>query len=144
MYDVPVTTIIVEILLTALLLRNILMLRKAIVLNRDVKAGRTERVKASISFMRTKRGHRGTSARAVYDKDGRKMKSRMICACSMSVPRSEESDVIIGDSDGSVFALDEKQARDAVMTWWVFTVLAGLCVLFWVFVIYCVVKDAVP
>lgn len=143
MYDELITAIIFEILLTALLARNIFMLRKAIVLDRDVKAGRTESVRASISFMRTKRGHRGTAAWAVYDKDGRKMNSRMICACSMSVPRSEERDVIIGKSDGSVFVLNEQQAKDGVMTWWVFTVLAGLGLVFVAFIIYCAVKDTI-
>ena len=130
MYDTLVSSILFETMFAVLFARNIFMLRKAMNFRHDVKAGRTEKVKASISFMRTKRGHRGTSARAVYDKDGRKMKSRMICASSMSVPRSEEREVIIGKSDGTVFALDEQQTKDAVMTWWVFTVLAGLGVLF--------------
>ena len=130
MYDTLIKTILIETILTILLVRNVSMLRKATVLHRDVTAGKTDKVRVHITRTRPC-GGRGIMARGVYDIDGEKVMCSMICACSMlELRRGDDKYVIIGKSDGSVFALDEAQSRDAVMTWWVFTVLAGLGVLF--------------
>lgn len=130
MYEDMVKSIIAETLLISLLVRNIVMLKKARALRRDVKAGNTEKVKSRISFYRTKRGHRGVMAHGVYEKDGEKIKSRMICATSTIVCKSEEKYVIVGKTDSSVFALDEQQTKDAVLTWTVLTALMAIVVIF--------------
>ena len=130
MHDELIKSILYETILTIILVRNIFMLRKARALRRDVKAGRTEKVKARITLVRPSIEPRGSMARGVYDKDGRKIKCSMICACSMHyIHRKDEKEVIVGESDGRFFALDEKQSRDAVITWWVFTFLPGVYVL---------------
>ena len=129
MYATLTKTIIFETVLTILLVRNVFMLRKAIVLRRDVKAGKTEEVKVRIKLTRPS-GGRGVMARGVYDRNSERIKCSMICACGMfEVRRGDDKYVIVGESDGRFFALDEQQVKDAVMTWWTFTVLAGAAVL---------------
>lgn len=130
MYDELIKDILYETLLTILMVRNIFMLRKARALRRDVKTGKTEKVKARITLVRFSIEPRGRMARGEYEKDGRKIKCSMICTCSMHyIHRKDEIEVIIGESDGRFFALDEKQSRDAVITWWVLTFLPGVYVL---------------
>ena len=51
MYDSLIKTILLETFFSAVLARNIVMLRKARALRRDVKAGNTEKVKARIALL---------------------------------------------------------------------------------------------
>ncbi len=130
MYEDMIKSIIAETLLISLLVRNIVMLKKARALRRDVKAGNTEKVKTRITFTRTA-GTRSYMARAVYTVGGSKITGSTVCAVGFGeLRRGKEKYVIVGKTDSSVFALDEQQTKDAVLTWWTFSVLAGIAVLF--------------
>ncbi len=130
MYDSLIKSILLETFFSAVLARNIVMLRKSLRLRRDVKAGNTEKVKARITFTRTA-GTRSYMARAVYTVGGSKITGSTVCAVGFGeLRRGKEKYVIVGKTDSSVFALDEQQTKDAVLTWWTFSVLAGIAVLF--------------
>ena len=130
MYDSLIKTILLETFFSAVLARNIVMLRKSLRLRRDVKAGNTEKVKARITFTRTA-GTRSYMARAVYTVGGSKITGSTVCAVGFGeLRRGDEKYVIIGKTDSSVFALDEQQTKDAVLTWTVLTALMAIVVIF--------------
>ncbi len=141
MYDSLIKGILFETFLAAVLARNIVMLIKAVRLRRDVRQRNTEVINARIPRTRPSAG-RAIMARAVYDVDGKKFRGITVCGVNMwYLRRGDDRKVIVGKTDSSVFAVDEQQTKDAVLTWWVFTVLAGIAVLFYaVGIVYDVVR----
>ncbi|WP_295104211.1 hypothetical protein [Ruminococcus sp.] len=70
-------------------------------------------------------------ARAVYTAGGSKVTGSSVCAVGYGeLRRGDEKYVIVGKTDSSVFALDEQQTKDAVLTWTVLTALMAIVVIF--------------
>ena len=129
MYDDLIKSILLETFLAAVLARNIVMLIKALRLRRDVRPKNTEVTAARITRIWPSAG-RSRMARAVYTAGGKKVKGTSVCAVGMGIfRRGDDRKVIVGKTDSSVFADDEQQTKDAVLTWWVFSALAGMAVL---------------
>lgn len=134
MYDSLIKAILLETFLVIVLVRNIIRLKKAIFLRKDFKSGRTMKIRAKLTRV-TATANRGSNAKAVYTINGSEINGTMVCACSWSLwhKRGEYIDIIVGKTDSTVFANDKEQIRDAVLTWAVFSVPAGLAVAFFAF-----------
>ena len=112
---------------SCILVYNIKCLKKARALKRDVRQGHTRKVRARVTRKRRSSG-RSCIIYAQYEPDGSTINGRMVCASDMVFhkSRNDEMHVIVGRTCKDVFALDEKQIMDAVLTWWV---LSGLALL---------------
>ena len=66
-------------------------------------------------------------AKAVYTHDGKQIVGKMICAYDSRVEKGNKVNIIVPKNNLKIFAFSEKQVKNAVMTYSVFTMLFACC-----------------
>lgn len=105
--------------------RCIIKLIRAICLRTDIKRGQTVTRSARIVFryMHPRVGDTNY-AKAQYSVDGTVKSAWMVCSIDRSLSNGDVVDIVLGKRSGRIFALSEKQSRNAVMTYAVFSAIS--------------------
>ncbi|MDE6727317.1 MAG: hypothetical protein K2J80_05185 [Oscillospiraceae bacterium] len=107
---------------------SVIKLIRAVRFQRAVKSGQTVRVTGTVTFKFGFKGRRPdscTHAWARYSLNGKKIVGVMICSVDQRLQIDQSMDIIVPKSGLKVFAFNEKQVRDAVLTYAVLSAVAA-------------------
>lgn len=106
--------------------RCIIKLIRAMVLRTDIKRGQTVTRSARIVFryMHPRIGDTNY-AKAQYSFQGKEQYAWMVCSIDKMLSKGDAVTIILSKRSGKIFALSEKQSKDAVMTYAVFSAISA-------------------
>lgn len=106
----------------------VIRLIRAVRFQRAVKSGQTMRVTGIITFKFGFKGRRPdscTHAWARYSLNGKDVVGMMICSADQGLQMDQSVDIIVPKIGLKAFAFSEKQVRDAVLTYAVFSAITA-------------------